>query len=93
MNSSIKKIAIGILIITIILITFIILLSIWDIIKRVPQKQIPASKPHRAPETTVKKKPAGKYYMILRHEFEWQITTSHFCQCCFWLSLVTCANN
>ena len=32
MNSSIKKIAIGILIITIILITFIILLSIWDII-------------------------------------------------------------
>lgn len=32
MNSSIKKIAIGILILSIIVITFIILLSIWDII-------------------------------------------------------------
>ncbi len=32
MNSSIKKIAIGILILSIILITFIILLSVWNII-------------------------------------------------------------
>ena len=32
MNSSIKKIAVGILILSIIVITFIILLSIWDII-------------------------------------------------------------
>jgi hypothetical protein len=32
MNSSIKKIAVGVLITSIIIVTFIILLSIWDII-------------------------------------------------------------